>query len=65
MKKKILVVDPPSGWLFGFPKPCPTDVMNDAEFGEWLMQQGYPPSLVDQALRHSRYWETEVDDKET
>lgn len=60
MKKRMTVVDPPNGWLYGFPKVMPNEVMNDAEFSEWLMQQGYPPSLVDQALHHSRYWDVDA-----
>lgn len=30
------MIDPPSGWLYGFPKPIPDDVK---DVKEWLIQQ--------------------------
>lgn len=51
-KKKI--IDPPSGWQFGFPRELPPEVEN---LGEWLVEVGYPPEDVDLALKYSRYWE--------
>jgi hypothetical protein len=56
---KILVIDPPSGWKYGFPKPIPEPVLRDlSEMRKWLVQQGYPAKDVELAIKYSRYWET-------
>ncbi len=56
---KLLVIDPPSGWKYGFPRPF--DKRDDQTLGEWLVENGYPQSLIDQGMtRHCRYWETDV-----
>lgn len=56
---KVLVIDPPSGWKYGFPRPF--DKKDDQTLGEWLVENGYPQSLVDQGMtRHCRYWESDV-----
>lgn len=58
---KQWIVDPPSGWKYGFPKPFPEDI----PFGEeerWFLEQGYPQILIDQGmLKHCRYWEEEYE----
>ena len=55
---KQLIVDPPSGWMYGFPKAVPETVFNHPiKFGEWLVEQGYPQNDLHLALKHSRYWE--------
>ena len=41
---KKIIVDPPSGWRYGFPKECPRDVKN---FNEWLVDNGYPQKEID------------------
>jgi hypothetical protein len=57
MSKK-LIIDPPSGWQYGFPKPVPEGVMkSDSLLRLWLMDQGYPVDDIDLAMKHSRYWE--------
>jgi hypothetical protein len=38
------MIDPPSGWKYGFPKPIPTNVVN---VKEWLVENGYPKSEID------------------
>lgn len=50
------MIDPPSGWLYGFPKPIPDDVK---DVKEWLIQQGYPKKLIDDFGEHfyCRYWD--------
>lgn len=54
-----LIIDPPSGWRYGFPKPIPEDVFFDAAaFRAWLVEQGYPAQDIELAIEHSRYWET-------
>ena len=39
------IIDPPSGWKYGFPKPIPEDRKSDALV--WLVEQGYPQSEID------------------
>lgn len=46
------LVDPPSGWMWGFPKVFNPQVGETLE--QWLVREGYPPTEVDFALRHLR-----------
>ena len=39
-----LMIDPPSGWKYGFPKAKPDDVTNIIA---WLLSKGYPQSEID------------------
>ena len=68
MKIKVLMCDPPEGWLHGFPKPFPGGVtMTPNERIKWFKNKGYPEELINQGmLRHVRYFEQEleVDDDE-
>ena len=50
------MIDPPSGWQYGFPKPIPDDI-KDAR--PWLVENGYPQSLIDELgdYFYCRYWE--------
>ena len=52
-----LIIDPPSGWKYGFPKPIPEDRRYDSL--TWLVEQGYPQHLIDDLGEHfyCRYWE--------
>ena len=52
-----LIIDPPSGWKYGFPKPIPEDRRYDSL--TWLVEQGYPQHLIDELGEHfyCRYWE--------
>jgi hypothetical protein len=52
---KVLVVDPPSGWLYGFPAPLQDD------YSKQLKEAGYPKKDMELALDYSRYWE--IDDE--
>lgn len=57
--KMVIMVDPPEGWKYGFPKPC--KIEKDQDFDKWLIENGYPKELVDQGLsKYCRYWEKEV-----
>lgn len=49
------MIDPPSGWLYGFPKPIPEDIKN---VKKWLTENGYPQSEIDALGEHfyCRYW---------
>lgn len=54
--RKILLIDPPEGWRYGFPKPIPPHVIkNETLFRIWISEQGYPD--IELALKHSRYIE--------
>jgi hypothetical protein len=57
---KQLIIDPPSGWKYGFPKPIPEDRRNDSLI--WLVEQGYPQELIDELGEHfyCRYWESDT-----
>jgi hypothetical protein len=54
-----LIIDPPSGWKYGFPKPIPEDRRYDSL--TWLVEEGYPQHLIDDLGEHffCRYWEVE------
>ena len=54
------LVDPPSGWMYGFPAVLQED------YEQQLKDAGYPEGDIDLALRHSRYIfidEEPVDDR--
>lgn len=57
------MIDPPSGWKFGFPKPIPHGVTNTTR---WLVENGYPQELIDELGEHfyCRYWEVPDDEGE-
>jgi hypothetical protein len=55
--------DPPEGWRYGFPKPIPQECLNNDElFRIYLVENKYPDHLLDLAMKHSRYWESEQED---
>ena len=60
---KVMMVDPPSGWRYGFPKPLPTDLPEGESIVPWLLSEGYPQSEIDACGKYfyCRYWEQEVD----
>jgi hypothetical protein len=63
MAGKKMFVDPPSGWIYGFPKVVPVDILKDEEqFKEWLIANGFPKKNVELALKYSRYWEESCDE---
>lgn len=54
---KIKMVDPPSGWRYGFPKPMPEDLKSEQERVQWFLDNGYPQNLIDDGmLGHCRTW---------
>jgi hypothetical protein len=62
---KVLMIDPPGGWQYGFPKPVHEEfhtLGEDFDLGRWLVEQGYPEKDLELALRYGRYWEQEIDD---
>lgn len=46
-----MIIDPPSGWKYGFPKRY---TKADGDLGEFLAKNGYPRDDIDFALRHLR-----------
>lgn len=64
MTKKVLMIDPPSGWRYGFPMPLPEERPTNTLV--WLVEQGYPQKEIDAMGEYfyCRYWETEVEDGE-
>ena len=58
----MIMIDPPSGWKYGFPKPIPEERKKDSLV--WLVEQGYPQKLIDE-LRdcfYCKYWELPDDE---
>ena len=49
-----LMIDPPSGWQYGFPKPIPREHLHRAK--EWLVENGYPRQLTEEQYFPVRYW---------
>ena len=49
-----LMIDPPSGWQYGFPKPIPREHLHRAT--EWMIENGYPRKLTEGKYFPVRYW---------
>ena len=48
-----LMVDPPSGWRYGFPKPYFKNAITDSnELNTWLVSEGYPQQEIDRFDNH-------------
>ena len=58
-KVKTVLVDPPSGWLYGFPKPMPVDTV---DINKWLIKNGYPEKNI--TLLGDKFWLRYIDDDE-
>lgn len=51
----MLIVDPPTGWKYGFPKPLDHDPKVET-FEAWMLRNGYPQELIDQGmLKYCRF----------
>jgi len=61
VSKTVLMIDPPSGWKYGFPMPLPDPRPEDTI--AWLIEQGYPQKEIDSYgdYFYCRYWETEIE----
>jgi hypothetical protein len=57
----MLMVDPPCGWRYGFPKPMPAENRLFESAIPWLLENGYPQSEIDACGDHFyvRYWEVD------
>jgi hypothetical protein len=55
------MIDPPSGWRYGFPKELPADVTNILL---WLVKNGYPQTEIDACgdQFYCRHWEQEEEE---
>ena len=60
MPKKVMMVDPPSGWKYGF--PLPYDEKADGPLEEFFRSKGYPEKDIDFACQYVRCWDEEIDD---
>lgn len=49
---KRTIVDPPSGWKYGFPK----ELKPDESYEELLRKSGYPEKDIEFALTYTRSW---------
>lgn len=52
--RKVLIVDPPSGWKYGFPKACYANLDKDEDMVNWLLKNGYPKEELDKEGKP--YW---------
>lgn len=46
---KVKMIDLASGWKYGFPKQLPEGILEEGESKllEWLINEGYPQSEID------------------
>jgi len=56
------MIDPPSGWLYGFPKEIPSVVIDTKA---WLVANGYPQKEIDACGEYFyvRIWMEDDNDK--
>jgi 16S rRNA G966 N2-methylase RsmD len=48
LNKKHVFIDPPYGWLYGFPKKVTHEIYDEiVDLKEWCVKNGYPEKLVD------------------
>lgn len=58
---RLVLVDPPSGWAYGFPKPFTFVASGNKETYEdelhsWFIENGYPAALIANGnLKYCRY----------
>ena len=47
--KKVLMIDPSSGWKYGFPKAVPEEIdgCGSRKMREWLISEGLPEKLLE------------------
>ena len=60
MKNKTqMMIDPPSGWRYGFPKPY--DENKDGDLRAFLKSNGYPEKNIDFALENCRMFYEKIE----
>lgn len=52
IKRSRFIVDPPSGWKYGFPKELKPGV----KYEDLLRSSGYPEKEIEFAIKYSRSW---------
>lgn len=53
------MVDPPSGWKYGFPQLFDS---SKSTYRDFLRNNGYPTQHIDFAIRHTRCWLPELEE---
>lgn len=58
---KVLYIDPPGGWRYGFPKILPD---GETPTNEWFIKNGYPLYEIESYGKHFHYrcWEENLDE---
>jgi hypothetical protein len=52
----MLLIDPPEGWRYGFPKRIPKAIYRKRHLiKQWLIDKGYPKDLMDSYKDHFYY----------
>ena len=59
---KRLLIDPPRGYLYGFPKVY-DESKEQCTMYEWLAREGYPQSEIDSYGGQFYCWMSEVDEE--
>ena len=56
----MIMIDPPSGWRYGFPKEFTREENQSVE--EWLLANGYPQEEINACGEYfyCRYWEVDA-----
>ena len=56
------MIDPPSGWKYGFPKELPKDIQEPEGINDWLISEGYPKKIIDDLGEYFHYRVFETDE---
>tara|TARA_B110000977_G_scaffold183579_1_gene246377 strand:+ start:323 stop:553 length:231 start_codon:yes stop_codon:yes gene_type:complete len=62
---KTTMVDPPSGWKYGFPKALPNPLPQPWSLTLWLISEGYPEIELAKHgdfFQYVRMWEVDNED---
>jgi hypothetical protein len=63
MSKLLLMIDPPAGWRYGFPKVYDNDPAKQS-LPDWLLANGYPQKEIDNSgAKYCRFYTHEVEDE--
>lgn len=58
----VHMVDPPSGWKYGFPKPVPNPVPDSMI--DWMVSEGYPKDKTHSASFYSNHFYVDIKELE-
>ena len=65
MATKITIYDPPSGWMYGFPKQY-KPAYEGEPIEDTLLRDGYPVEIIrgtPELTKYTRFWETELEEE--